>query len=459
MNKVIQKYLAGRRPEKYWSMAVVCAAFVVCANEICFAEKPDVSIDFSGYTSFQAGEIVKGRYGGNGVPDTLDHRWQEKLLGGFNLSALVNKRLKIDFNPEAAISQAVYDYSPQTNFVNDLESMHAYYYFYLNQMQATYSFGNLENPFLKVSTGYFPFTYNRDIKSLGEYLFRATAYPGYIVNDFASVYKRLLGLHVQSEPVQNLKLDLLFTSEMQAPVGDWTPSLLASYAMGGQKNHPLAEVGAGVSFTRLFSVDSRLTSPHYINNEVVTNADTFTTPNGDSIVGDTTYFSFSAIKVMARFSLDIKQFFGAPGIFGDEDLKLYGEACILGIKDYPVYYDSILRRIPIMVGFNIPAFKLLDVLSVEVEWYDNKFANDYTNTYYGLHVTPTPVISNYEPKPFPLYWSVFARRSITHGIQLLAEVTRNHYYTQTKYPNYQDRCEATPSHGDWMFIGRIQYSF
>ena len=122
MNKVIQKYLAGRRPEKYRSMAVACAAFVVCANGICFAEKPDVSIDFSGYTSFQAGEIVKGRYGGNGAPDTLDHRWQEKLLGGFNLSALVNKRLKIDFNPEAAICLLYTSPSPRDGLLSRMPS-------------------------------------------------------------------------------------------------------------------------------------------------------------------------------------------------------------------------------------------------------------------------------------------------------------------------------------------------
>jgi hypothetical protein len=310
--------------------------------------------------------------------------------------------------------------------------------------------------------GYFPFRYNHDVSSLGEYLFRATAYPGYIINDFASVYKRLLGLHVKAAPAENLKLDFLLTSEMRAPVGDWTPSLLAAYAMGGQKNHPLVEVGAGVSFTRFLSVDPRLTTPHIPDNEVVTNVDTIhDSINGDWLAGDTTYLSFAATKVMARFSFDPKQLFGDPGIFGDEDLKLYGEGCILGTKNYPVYYEKPWRRIPIMVGFNIPAFKLLDVLSVEAEWYNNKYANDYSKTNWNSSgVVPKPVEApNFESKPYPWYWSVYACRSITQGLQLLAEVTRNHYYTQLRYPNYTDKNEATPSHGDWLFVVRVQYSF
>jgi hypothetical protein len=451
---------ADMRPTVWVSGVVTGCALVFFVALSSWAEKADVKYDFSGYSCFQAGEIVKGNYEGTGQPDTLHKRWQERLLGGFNLSATVNERLNISFNPECEITHAVYD--GNQNFSNDLESNHAFYFFYLNQMAGTYSFGNLENPFMQICVGYFPFTYNHEVKSLGEYLFRGTAYPGYIINDFASIYKRLAGLHVYCEPVTHLKLDFLLTTELQGPVGDFTPSLLGSYALGGQENHPLLEVGGGVSFARLLPVDPRLTTPHVSRNiSEITNADTTTDGSGNQIItGDTVFYSFAATKLMARFSFDPKRFFGGIGFFGEEDFKLYGEACILGTKNYKGLYENVWRRTPMMLGFNFPACKVFDVLSFEVERYNDKYSNNFSNAYVGQPwLLPIPVISPTEPAPHPWYWAVHAERTVTQGIKLLGEATRNHYFTQTKYSNYQDRCESTPSKGDWEYIFRVQFSF
>jgi hypothetical protein len=437
-------------------IAAIAAALVVINP--CAAEKPGVKVEFSGYASYQVGEIVKGMYGA--TYDVLDHQWQQRILGGFDLTATVNERLKIIFGPECGLFQSVYDLSQATNYTSDLESFHAFFKFYLDQMQGIYSFGNLDDPFLRIGLGYFKYSYNSDIKSLGEYLFRATAYPGYIINDFASVYKRLPGLYAEYKPVTGLTIDALLTSEIQAPVGDMTPSLLASYGIGGQKNHPVLEIGAGVSFSRLISVNSRLTSPHYDNAKRYIIDTTINAP-GDTTFApvDSVYFSFQATNVMARFAFDPKPLFGSPGIFGDEDLKLYGEGCILGVKNYPIYYDNILRRIPIMVGFNFPAFKILDVLSGEIEWYDSKFSNNYKNPYRTQDRAPTPVDDAQEPKPYPLYWDVHAEKTIIHGLTLLGEVGRTHYFTIANLTFYQDRREECPSHGDWQFVFRAQYSF
>jgi hypothetical protein len=428
------------------------------ANKSCWAEKPE--IDFSGYVGIQGGEIVKGQY----LFDTLDKRWQERILGGFILTATVKERLKVIFAPEGIITQAIYDNSGKATYAADIESMHAYYFFYLNEMSGIYSFGDLENPFLQVKLGYFRYTYNHDIKSLGEYLFRATAYPGYIINDFASVYKRLPGLIVHANPVQNLNIDFLLTSEMQSPVGDFTPSLIADYAVGGEEKHPLMDVGGGVSFTRFLSVDPSLTFPHTMDNLGI-RYDTIHLSDHDSLLTrDSLYYSFAAIKAMARFSLDFKQFFGNPEIFGGEDLKLYGEGCVLGFKNYAIFYEDIMRRIPIMLGFNIPTFKLLDMFSLEVEWYNSEYSNNYQLTYFPRDKTPLPVRDApgqppKEPKHYPLYWSVFVQKTIRPGIQILGEVGRNHYFTQAKYPQYQDRRESTPNVGDWQYILRAQFTF
>jgi hypothetical protein len=436
------------------SLAICCCAVFLFAPSACLAEKPELSYDFTGYVGLQGGQIVQGQYKNH----TLIKRWQEKVLGGFNLSATVNERLKVIFAPECIITQAVYDNSAETGYSADIESMHGYYFFYLNEMSGTYSWGDVENPFLQCKVGYFRYTYNQDIKSLGEYLFRATAYPGYIINDFASVYKRLPGLLLHSNPVQNLNIDFLLTSELQAPVGDWTPSLLADYGIGGEEGHPMLDIGGGASYTRLISVDQSLTFPH-TNENLGIRYDTIHLADHDSLITmDSLYYTFQALKVMARFSFDMKQLFGNPDFFGSEDLKLYGEGCVLGTQNYAIFYDDIMRRIPVMFGFNFPTFKIMDVLSLEVEWYNHKYSNNYENTYFPRNKTPLPLVTG-EPPTDPLYWSVYAKKTITQGIQILGEVGRNHYFTQAKYPQYQDRRESMPNHGDWQYVFRIQYSF
>ncbi len=80
---------------------------------------------------------------------------------------------------------------------------------------------------------------------------------------------------------------------------------------------------------------------------------------------------------MARASFDIKGIFPMD-FLGEEDLKIYGELAILGLKDYPGHYNDFSKRIPMMLGFNLPFFGLLnlflprftklDVLKLELEY-------------------------------------------------------------------------------------------
>ena len=61
-------------------------------------------------------------------------------------------------------------------------------------------------------------------------------------------------------------------------------------------------------------------------------------------------YTFAGTKIMARFSFDMKGLIPADSLFGllgKEDLKLYGEATILGLKNYP---DPIPR---IMTGMTV----------------------------------------------------------------------------------------------------------
>src|SRR5690606_34632480 len=52
------------------------------------------------------------------------------------------------------------------------------------------------------------------------------------------------------------------------------------------------------------------------------------------------HYDASAIKAVATFSFDPKPFLGDPTLFGANDLILYGEASVLGWKNYPVIYEN-----------------------------------------------------------------------------------------------------------------------
>jgi hypothetical protein len=109
---------------------------------------------------------------------------------------------------------------------------------------------------------------------------------------------------------------------------------------------------------------------------------------------DTTLFSHRGIKLMGRFSFDPKYLLyqGGHGPFGANDWKIYGEAAVIGTRNYPGVYENISERIPVMVGFNIPTFGFLDDCALEVEWYGAKFRDDY----YKLVKETSPIpVSNH----------------------------------------------------------------
>ena len=65
--------------------------------------------------------------------------------------------------------------------------------------------------------------------------------------------------------------------------------------------------------------------------------------------------------MMSRFSFDPKGLFvpEGNGFFGENDLRLYGEIALLGLQDYPIYYQDWKKRIPRMIGFNWPTHEFL----------------------------------------------------------------------------------------------------
>src|SRR5690606_23264128 len=108
--------------------------------------------------------------------------------------------------------------------------------------------------------------------------------------------------------------------------------------------------------------------------------------NGDTLGGgpsnppiDVDYqeYKASGIKPIVTAAFDPKPLLGGLPMLGSNDLVLYGEAALLGVKDYPIFYDDWTKRVPVMIGFNLPTFKFLDVLAVEAEYYGSEYPDNF----------------------------------------------------------------------------------
>jgi hypothetical protein len=409
-------------------------------------------ISLGGYSFWQVGQIVKGvdrQYG------EINHQWQNNVLIGLTIKARPSERLSLIMNPEFFLN---YPY-PQIN--TNKNSKYPLGVAYINEACGTYSFGDMENPLLQASLGMFDFKYNHEGTNFGDYLFRTGTYPTYIINNFDFPAARLLGLHINSDCIKNFHADLLFTSEAFIfPLWDFSLTGIVSY-----KFFNAIEIGAGVDFARCLPVSDSTTSPKIGINQNPTAYNSYITQSGD-----TAYYSFKATKVMTRATIDPKPFFGSPKLFGPDDLKLYGEICWVGVEGYNdtwspdslyrPWYHNLDERTPRMVGFNFPAFRILDVLSCEVEYFPIAIPNDYSTILESS--SPMPYIkggySGYQKAQGALRWSVYAKKMVVQGFSVIGEVAFDHMRT-TILDGTTQFYEATSRPGDWHWMLKFGYSF
>ena len=414
---------------------------------------------FSGYASFQAGEVMKGI----GVASTsssndLDHRWLQTGYLGIMADAALSDRFHVlaalegELGFSFDISSGAVDMNRQTLFPRTrLNIKHA---------EGIYSFGNPEQPFLQIEGGLFPYKYNPDARNLGEYLFRSFPYPQYIATVFDRAYVDMAGLRIGNRIGTGFRQDLFLTTEIHDfPLMDYSLSYIAGYNL-----EKAVDVSAGICFDRLFPVDNMLTTPENYQNE-------YFTPSGDS-----GYYSFSGTKAMARVSFDPKIFL-PEGIFSSEDLKIYSEIAVLGFKNYPPvdtgrstpYYTKLSERMPIMVGFNFPVcgpgltkllgFKLLDLLNGEIEYFPNRFPNSFVQTYNEL--SPVPVSDDPANKHDKLRWSVYMKRECGKNFSVVVQIAHDHLIPEsfTLTQGNSDRTDVLLRHGDWWWVAKTQVTF
>ncbi len=330
---------------------------------------------------------------------------------------------------------------------------------------------------LRVGLGMFPYKYNRDAANLGEYLFRAGPYPTYILTGgysfVGSASAPLQGLKSRYES-GGLTLDaFLLTETVMPPLYDLSLAAVARYrAFDG-----LLDLGAGVNLKRLVPVRPSRTTvkdafhnnayfkgpdgeyysgnlAYYRNERDFYQQDTVRyaqeyqrararhdsvsawTADGGPFTPDYSHYTQAGILVTVMAALDLKKLLPASGWFGPEDLRVFTEVAVLGVKNYPVFYEKRTERMPVMVGANLPSFGLLDLLSVQYEYFGSPHRNSYLESIQSNGATPDFVAGNDGLMSRNAYgdglkrddhsWSVLARRTLARGVTLSAQAARDH---------------------------------
>jgi hypothetical protein len=423
--------------------AIVASGFAAMP----FDRAHDITI--SGTASLEGGQLVKYQYRGQ---EDMGRAWLSQARLRLSAGKTITPWLAVALGIEGAAWYETYDLISTTPY----QIPGQFTSLFIRQSEALFSWGSP----LSLELGIFPFKYNPDVRNLGEYVFRSGVYPGFLIGEFDKAEALLTGLRINDRIAGKFNQDLLLTLEEQfKPFHDITLSYLAAYTP-----HPAVTAGAGIQFSHLISVDEKRTTPKFAGSWYIKDPDTLASASGvDSILGDTVFLTFRGAKIMGRLCFDIKQLF-STSVFGSEDLKLYCEAAILGLQNYDLYYDTLWQRIPVMAGFNVPAFKILDVLSLEAEWYGSPYPNNYQNAF-AIWPGPRPI-----PDPNPRYsasvyrkddwkWSVYAAKTIVRSFSVTAQFARDHFRTRANNVYNIEREESLTKDDQWYWMLKFAYGF
>jgi hypothetical protein len=369
---------------------------------------------------------------------------------------------------------------------------------------------------VQVTLGNFAYNYNPDTKNLGLYLLRGQVYPGTVLSGFETKHvlpiPSIYGAMVRAQ-IGGFQNDIILNSETEAkPLFDFSLADVIAYQVA-----PGIQIGGGVNFYRLFQQNRAVTSPgkgcfeeghsyHQVSDndpEACYSLDTLKVTQWDTTVAysddgldsglsvtpsqaivDTVTGSMAGVKVMARIHLDPKAWFDLPAIFGKEDLVIYGEAAILGVKNQGKYFNDITKRMPVMVGINLPAFRFLDKLSLEVEYYGTDNYSDYgkaesfaswvprsvpgtaefktiaPTAFNGQTYTKIQSLKTLDNSRDNVKWSLYGSKVIMGHLRLAGQVANDHYRNYgtgaTSYPTW---AEALTTPKDWYWMCKLAYFF
>jgi hypothetical protein len=387
----------------------------------------------------------------------------------------------------------------------------------LGQAWISHKFGETEAPFFTLKMGAFNYGYSSS-RNLGGHLFTGGTYPGALTSNFWSIIdgndyraQGLLGRFSMLDGSLTVDATAFFEHGIE-PNYNLSPGLVASYKIGD-----IVEIGAGAVFSHLIAWDKDAVTPKkrvnaYIGDKRLAQSewnkpglelnDTLVVAEGDTRLGkpvdpltrpDLTsrgipveyvtaaqngtpnsrleYYTFQGIKTMGRLAI-------TPFALGDglKKSSFYAEATLLGLKDYPFFYEKKSERMPVMFGMNL-ALPWGYEFTAEAEHYSNKFMNNVRTAYEdvlphwrekesdffidsvdvlgkpvgdgqgGFLKTNRPKVSHENGEWF---WSVTAKKSLYNRINLNAKVAHDFLRLYNFFGNPSDE-PAFQHKGGWYF--------
>lgn len=348
---------------------------------------------------------------------------------------------------------------------------------FISEARLTYTNEFTPSQKLNVNLGFFPYNYNPEVKNLGLYLLRGYVYPGTPISGFeargttpaANIFGASAGYTIG--PFKN---DLLFISETEnRPYFDFSIADVASLNLGKS-----LQLGAGFNLYRFIPRVEKNNSPGRDCKNVIgtyaqidpqidpeRNEVCFIMDSSavDTLAGtgkvDTIFGSLGGTKLMGRFRWDPKATFGVEGPYGKQDFILYGELGVLGTKDYKKYYADIKRRIPVMLGLNLPAFGYLDRLALEVEYYASKNFADYGKAEQVYSWVPRAV-PDADKGADDFKWSLYFTKVVAGHLRLSGQVANDHL-RMFGPPDigFMAYAEALTTPKDWYWMLKTTYFF
>jgi len=426
-------------------MAAICAGIS--------GEKAAIGI--SGLSSFEFGQMVKGSYQiKRGLNN--DHTWMSRMQAQALVDAEVNEHVQVLIGLEGELFGSFNrEYLfPLTNMVHTNA--------YPTQAEGIVSAWSGTSHPLALHVGYFPYKYNEDAQNLGEYLLRSRPYPQIVITEFDFALARRMGIWLNSSLGSMLEQDFMIVSAT-----DYFPIWDFSVVYNGNLNllNKFLHIGAGVNFNRMLAVDNTWTNPRYGDSDPRRSGNKkFYIENGDTLI-----YPLSGIQTIGRFGIH-PQALLKWNFLGEKDLKLYAEAAILGLKNYPMSsdslfgYENILDRIPIMFGFNFPTFKILDVCALEAEHWSNPYPNSLEDVLRWNQASPGVIhngrYTKSDYKNDGWKWSIYARKMLLNSFHIIFQAACDHSFTRSLTIEDQDFEEAYRKKPDqWYWMLKFMFTF
>jgi len=481
------------------------------------ADSPDTLVQntgpkLSGFTAIECGQIQKSRYAAGGVLEEYNRTWVGHAYLNLSVSHSINEHLSVIGSMESRIWYNSVYYNPDHTDGYPVQNVDIYF----PNAAGIISFGGHGKPSFDFTIGRFEYKCDDQAQDLGEYLFRSGDYPGYIITNFDLAIARLCGLKASLKFGDFLQEDLLLTTMHDVPpFYDFSITSMTRFSAG-----KVFSCGAGISFDNWITtiIPENSVTHDYASNGFLKSP------------GDTGYYPTAGIKLVGQIMVDPKRFFEYPSFLGEKDLRLYAETAVLGLQDYPSSdkfdstnrsntfgYDDIVKRIPIMVGIDLPTHQFLsyciipallayglepvgnhklaqavgfglpgialgigswamdkflntdtrlDLIALETEWYGCPYQDNYSE-----------LMSNELPVPLPrsVYpgftdssgnvvddnwkWSLYMRKRFYKNGEIVMQVARDHLRTDMQLAKYADFGATLVRKNAWYWMAKMKFYF